>query len=267
MPTDDPAGGELTIDELARSAGLIVSTIRLYQNRRLLPPPTKRGRVGYYGADHLHRLDLIGRLQQRGFSLAAIKELLDGLDAGASLPAALGLGDARTSPTWTPEQPVTMTLPELAERLPGVAVTPELVRRIVEMGLVSLGNEPGAVVVHSPTFLGIGSRLIQLGVPVEAVLDHAEDLRGRTAAIAAVFTDLFRTHLWAPAVHEVPSAATSAAIIQTLGELGALAEGVVVASLRQALQEQAESFVAAEAERLGIAIPRPGDSPPSAPAR
>lgn len=103
---------EMTIDELARAGGVVVSTVRLYQNRGLLPSPTKRGRVGYYDTIHLGRLRLIARLQDRGFSLAAIKELLDGMDSGESLRAVLGLGDAPS--TWTPEQHVSMPLPELA---------------------------------------------------------------------------------------------------------------------------------------------------------
>ena len=82
---------ELTIDELAHAAGVVVSTVRLYQNRGLLPPPVKRGRVGYYGVDHLGRLRLVGELQDRGFSLAGIKALLDGMDRGESLQAVLGV--------------------------------------------------------------------------------------------------------------------------------------------------------------------------------
>ena len=38
----------LTIDELARVAGTKVSTIRLYQQRGLLPPPAIEGRIGFY---------------------------------------------------------------------------------------------------------------------------------------------------------------------------------------------------------------------------
>ena len=66
----------MNVDELAHAAGLVVSTVRLYQSRGLLPPPTKRGRVGWYGPDHLARLRLIADLQERGFSLAAIRELV-----------------------------------------------------------------------------------------------------------------------------------------------------------------------------------------------
>ncbi len=83
-------GKELTIDELAQRADTRTSTIRMYQSRGLLAPPEIRGRVGYYSAAHLSRLRLIARLQQRGFSLAAITDLLDGLTKGASLAAILG---------------------------------------------------------------------------------------------------------------------------------------------------------------------------------
>jgi len=57
----------MTIDDLARSAGLPVRTIREYQTMRLLPPPDRRGRVGIYGTEHVQRLNLIGRLQRRGY--------------------------------------------------------------------------------------------------------------------------------------------------------------------------------------------------------
>src|SRR5262245_42911899 len=145
-----------TVDELARDHDLPVSTVRLYQTRGLLPPPSKVGRVGYYGADHAHRLRLIGELQERGFSLAAIKELVDGMAAGRSLSAVLG--QEGSSRTWNPEASQRLTLPELMQHLPGVEPTPELLRRVVELGLVELDDD-GSVTVRSPEFLDIGGRL------------------------------------------------------------------------------------------------------------
>ena len=61
----------LTVDDLARQAGTVSSTVRLYQSRGLLPPPTRAGRMAFYGPGHLARMRLIGQLQERGFSLAA----------------------------------------------------------------------------------------------------------------------------------------------------------------------------------------------------
>src|SRR4026208_393925 len=86
VPYDDRM---FTIDELAREAGTRTSTVRLYQTRGLLPPPEIRGRGGYHGPGHACRLGVIERLQARGYSLAAIKELLENWAQGATLAAVL----------------------------------------------------------------------------------------------------------------------------------------------------------------------------------
>lgn len=246
----------MTIDELARAAEVVVSTVRLYQSRGLLPPPTRRGRVGRYDASHLSRLRVIGQLQDRGFSLASIKELLDGMDRGESLRAVLGLGDHPS--TWAAEPPETMPLAQLAGFLPQVEFTPELVRRIMELGLVELSDDASQATLANPSFLHIGSELAALGVPPEVILDEYEVLREDASTIAGRFTDLFRTHLWEPFVDRGMPAEQVQELIGALERLGPLAEAVVVMSLRHALQGQAERFLQAEAARLGIEIPLPG---------
>lgn len=65
------------VDDLAREAGLTVDTIRYYQREGLLPPAKRSGRAKVYGPEHLRRLERIRELQQRRFSLAAIRALLD----------------------------------------------------------------------------------------------------------------------------------------------------------------------------------------------
>jgi DNA-binding transcriptional MerR regulator len=59
----------LTIDELAQRTGMTVRNIRAHQSRGLLPPPEVRGRTGYYGAEHVARIELIRELQADGFNL------------------------------------------------------------------------------------------------------------------------------------------------------------------------------------------------------
>ena len=49
--TEDPE--LLTIDELAVSTGMTVRTTRYYDSLGLLPPPVRRGRMAYYGPEHL----------------------------------------------------------------------------------------------------------------------------------------------------------------------------------------------------------------------
>lgn len=268
---DATTAEEMTIDELARTAGVVVSTVRLYQNRRLLPPPERRGRVGWYGPGHLRRLRFIAQLQERGFSLAAIRELLDGLDQGASLGTLLGLGDAPS--TWVPEPPRRMALSELAEHLPDVELDTRLAQRVASLGLV----EPAAadddqaaggaqpeddddpeVLVNNPSFLRIGRELLSLGVPADVILDEYEALRDQADTIAGRFTAVFRAHVWEPFVEGGMPAGEIDGVVDALEQLGGLAEDVVVMALRDAIRQAATGFVDAEAERLGVDVPRPG---------
>ena len=69
--------GDLTIDELAQRTGMTVRNIRAHQSRGLLPPPDVRGRTGYYGPNHLARIELIREMQGQGFNLQAIRRLVD----------------------------------------------------------------------------------------------------------------------------------------------------------------------------------------------
>ena len=75
-PKDEKTPG-MTIDQIAQHAAIPTSTVRLYQNKGLISPPERRGRVGYYNTGHQVRLQVIAHLQERGFSLAAIKEVID----------------------------------------------------------------------------------------------------------------------------------------------------------------------------------------------
>src|ERR1700733_10971955 len=67
---------DLTIEELAAESGMTVRNIRAHQARGLIAPPEVRMRVGYYGAEHVAALRLIRELQDDGFNLAAIQQLL-----------------------------------------------------------------------------------------------------------------------------------------------------------------------------------------------
>ena len=82
---------EYTINELARVADTTVRSVRVYHERGLLPSPQVRGRIGYYGTEHLTRLQTISRLLNRGMKLNAIRELLDAWDRGDGLADVLGV--------------------------------------------------------------------------------------------------------------------------------------------------------------------------------
>ena len=122
---DAIVGGTMTIDELARRAGTTTRNVRAHQTRGLLPPPKMVGRVGHYGNDHLVRIAYITRLQQRGFSLAAIRDLLSGWDDGRSLTEVLGFEEALTAP-WSDEVAEPFDRDQLVAMFPEVAADPDL---------------------------------------------------------------------------------------------------------------------------------------------
>src|SRR5918999_1322162 len=86
----------MTIDELARRSGMTVRNIRAHQSRGLVPPPEVRGRTGYYGDEHLARIELIKEVQGDGFNLEAIRRLLEG--AGGSSSEMLDFSRALRAP-------------------------------------------------------------------------------------------------------------------------------------------------------------------------
>src|SRR5438105_15931685 len=99
---------EYRIEQLARTAGVAVDTIRFYQGKGLLEAPRREGRVTYYGDTHVDRLQRIKRLQQQGFTLTVIQRFLTGeLEAS---------DDALVAAATHPAVPQTLTLADLAER-------------------------------------------------------------------------------------------------------------------------------------------------------
>ncbi|MEO5661706.1 MAG: helix-turn-helix domain-containing protein [Nocardioides sp.] len=74
----------LTLDELTERVSMSVRNIRFYTTKGLVPPPVRRGRSGYYSADHVARLELVRELQEHGFTLSAIKGYIDRIPADAT---------------------------------------------------------------------------------------------------------------------------------------------------------------------------------------
>src|SRR3954464_836568 len=108
-----PETSELTIDELARQTGMTIRNLRAHQSRGLLPPPDVRGRTGYYGPDHVTRVELIKELQTEGFNLEAIRKLLEGTNGSSE--EVLRFTRAVRQP-FEDEQSEIVTVEELAEQ-------------------------------------------------------------------------------------------------------------------------------------------------------
>ena len=113
---------ELTIDELAASSGVASRTIRQYQTAGVLAPPLRRGRVGMYAQSHADRLATIQRLQERGYSLAGMRDLFEAAEHGRALHHVLGTTGSDPSPA-VDEPPTVLNLAQLVDVAASLANT------------------------------------------------------------------------------------------------------------------------------------------------
>jgi MerR family transcriptional regulator, redox-sensitive transcriptional activator SoxR len=71
-----------TISEVAKQIGLRPSAIRYYEQIGILPPTHRVSGQRRYDVTALHRLVVISRARQTGFTLAEIKQLFFGFRTG-----------------------------------------------------------------------------------------------------------------------------------------------------------------------------------------
>ncbi|MEJ2871840.1 MerR family transcriptional regulator [Actinomycetospora sp. OC33-EN08] len=184
------AVAEWTIDRLAAHAGMTVRNVRAHAARGLLPPPRMQGRTGFYGAEHLARLELITHLQAEGFSLAAIERLVEATP-NQSAERALAQYLEMMTP-WRAEPPVELTREEFASWVGG---EPASFEALVEAGMVEeMGGDH--IRVHSPEMVRAGVEAAALGLPVEALLRTRETVLAHLDEVADGFVDLFRRTVW-----------------------------------------------------------------------
>lgn len=122
-PGEDEPSAPYRLHELARLSGVPERTIRFYQAEGLLPSPRREGRDARYEDRHREQLELIGELQDRGFSLKSIRHLLERMPADRSVAEWLGIHDLLSQP-WSDERPRLLSGRDLdallADRPPGV---------------------------------------------------------------------------------------------------------------------------------------------------
>ncbi|HEY4914685.1 MAG TPA: MerR family transcriptional regulator [Candidatus Dormibacteraeota bacterium] len=177
---------EYRIEQLARSAGVAVDTIRFYQGKGLLESPRREGRVTWYAESHLDRLRRIKELQQQGFTLTVIQRFL----TGELEPS----DEALVAAVTRPPAPQTLTLAELAERS---GVAEPLLASLQQTGLlvpVEGGEEP-LYPADDLDAIAAGMKLIAAGVPLGALLELGKDYSAAVDRTARQAVDLFDRHV------------------------------------------------------------------------
>ena len=241
----DTQNERLTIDELARRAGMTVRNIRAHQSRGLVPPPEIEGRTGFYGPVHLARLQLISEMQRDGFNLAAIKRLLQ--DSEGSESQVLGFRRELMAP-WEDEEPELITAEELVERLKLDEPNPKLFARAVKSGfLVDLGE--GRIEVPSPTLFRAAEELRDLGVPTETALDVLDQIERSSRSISRSFVHLFLEQVWRPFAAAGHPEEEWPRVRAALERMRPLATDAVMAVFRRTMTEGVERQFGEELER------------------
>lgn len=243
--------GEYRIDELARLAATNVRNVRVYQDRGLLDPPRRDGRVGIYTDAHLARLRLIGQLLERGFTFANIGELLAVWERGGDLAEILNLESALGHP-WSDEIAGHVTADGLRE-LFGGQVTEEDLARAVTLGL--LEPDGARFRVPSPRLLSAGAELFAAGMTLRDVLDLAERLRAHVNGAAREMATTVTSRVLAAHVRDGRLAgqdiAEVAAITRRLRPLAQIAVDAMLAqAMADSLQEALGDHFAAVLEHL-----------------
>lgn len=229
--------GEYRIDELARLASTTVRNVRVYQDRGLLAPPRRDGRVGIYTDAHLARLRLIGRLLRRGYTFATIGEMLVVWERGGNLAEILDLESAVADP-WSDELPGYVTARQLEVAF-GAENTPENRARAADLGFLEPDGE--RYLVPSPRLLSAGTELVAAGMTLPDVLDLAERLHARVDAIARDMADTVAGHVVAAQLQDGrPQGADIAEVAAIVRQLRPLAQIVLDAMLAQAMSRHVQ---------------------------
>lgn len=181
-----------TIDELSAKTGVPSRTIRFYQAKGALQPPVKKGRVAYYGDEHVERLHVVATLQDRGLNLRAICDLANQLEKGnLSVYEWLGL-EERIQASWAEDEPKMMTESEIRELAgpvfrPGLIADLESIDRIRREGT----KRPAVFLVPSVGLLRISLKLEAGGVDITMGKAASDLMRRRLGKMADELTAMF----------------------------------------------------------------------------
>ncbi|MBL8678084.1 MAG: MerR family transcriptional regulator [Myxococcales bacterium] len=177
----------LTVDELAQRTGFTVRNLRAMQTRGLLAPPALEGRTGYYGESHLKRVAMIKRLQARGYSLAAIGDLVEGWDARGGKGGIAALESA----VMTPSIDDTRSLghDEIAALVPELVGDVGLREKAIAAGLFM--ERDGALWTPKAVLIEAAKLVHELGLPWETMFVDLRWLRSQAEVVAEVFRQMF----------------------------------------------------------------------------
>lgn len=244
--TEEADDGAVTIDELARRTGMTVRNIRAHQARGLLPPPDVRGRTGFYGPEHVARIELVKELQADGFNLEAIRKLIDA--APGNSREVLKFARAVREP-FEDEEPEIVDLSELADRFGADDASPRLLEQAIKLGLLrELGG--GRYEQRSPRLAEAADELRRIGVSSEHIHEITKRLHRHADGAARAFIDLFLDEIWKPFEKEGRPEERWPEVREALESLRPLAGDAFLAMFQLVMTERVEAAFGREIDRM-----------------
>jgi DNA-binding transcriptional MerR regulator len=230
-----PPAHPLTIEALAAETGFTVRNIRSHRARNLLQPPVVYERVGYYGPEHVARLQLIRELQAEGFNLAAIKRVIEqSPDTADGLLSAM---HAVTEP-FENETPQVVTRDELARRFQ-VSDPDRMLGEVEKLGvLVPLGD--GRYEAPVPSLLAVAEELVSRGVPLHHSLAVVKKVRSSSQVVARAFIRLFVEDLFRPFQEAGMPASEWPKLLDAIERLRPMSAQVVLGIYQLTMTEEVE---------------------------
>lgn len=224
------AEDELTVDELAAAADIPVRRIRFYAGKKLLPPPRLEGRTGLYGAAHLARLQLIAELQEAGYTLAAIEEVLADLpdDADADAIALTGtlVAPGQTGPAMV------VTRDELAQRL-GRGLDDDQVAALERAHLLAVVDDESVRITASQ--LDFARRMLAVDAPLDALVEAGLVVRQHARSLAEDLQGVFVRRILAE--YDGPDPAEREQLREVARALRPLTIQAIVTAYQEALEQ------------------------------
>jgi len=245
-----PSGEELfTVDELAERSGMTVRNIRAHQSRRLLHSPRRVGRRSVYDASHVERLSLIRRLQNGGFSLAAIRALVRAGNEAGELALA-----------WRAEAIAMRFLPgdefddaklEIEpEGMSALLDQPGALERLEEYGIARRTPGGGWQGTH-PVLVEAGRRAREMGLPSPEITRVQLKIADQAEAIARELVRTFRAYF---NDHEPGHRAR---VLEDYATLSPIATAIVTATFEVQMARVVRQQFGLTAEQLPDAGSRP----------
>jgi DNA-binding transcriptional MerR regulator len=224
-------GELLTVDELAAATGMTVRTTRYYAGLGLLPPPTRRGRMAYYSAEHRARLELVRALQDHGFTLAAIEKYLARLPDDASVEDLAVQRAMMTS--WKSGGHEVVSRRQLEARSGRKLSAAQLERLEATMGIRPTDDGRFEIL---PAY-DVAVKSLDLDIPLDSLVAAGAAINRHMDALADELTSILKDGVLVPYLDSAKTAADKARFEQTMSRLRQLTLEAVVSGFQRAANQ------------------------------